>query len=290
MAQLPKRVRRYAFTLNNPEEEWTPEQCYDLSGVQFLAGQYEIAPGTGTHHFQGYVVFNNPISLGGAKLKLGLPAVHLEVCYATHDANVVYVTKEETRVPGGVCYTYGTPPASQGTRTDISGCKDILDGGGSLYDVATSDFASFCKYHRAFRLYESIRVHPRDSAPEVYYHWGPAGSGKTRAVWETVEDQSRVYPAPLSPTGTSQWFDGYRPDWHTVMLFDDYYHNFRLTFFLQLLDRYPMYLPVKGSYSQMANCAIHITSNIPLKDQYPNAPDQDAIRRRFTRVIHYESL
>ncbi len=257
-----KRVRRYALTWFQVPVDWDSKACFTIANVQLLAGQYETCPESGRRHVQAYVVFENAIGLGGAKVRLGMPTAHFEQCRNTHQANLEYVSKEATRIPGTVPFVYGEVPPGQGARTDISGCKDILDAGGSLFEVAPSDFSSFCKYHRAFRLYESIRVNPRNTAPEVHYHWGASGSGKTRAVWASVEDSALIYPAPLSPTGSAQWFDGYRHDWHTVILLDDYYHNWKLTFFLQFLDRYPMYLPVKGSYSTLPNCTVHTTSNI----------------------------
>lgn len=86
------------------------------------------------------------------------------------------------------------------------------------------------------------------------------------------------------------WFDGFVNGFHRAILLDDYYHNYKLTFFLQLCDRYPLKLPVKGGFVDIGNVTIYITSNIPLEEQYPNAPDQNAIRRRMTQVKHFDSL
>lgn len=285
-----KRYRNWVFTYNNPEPTWDSRVCFDASGARFFAGQYERGVRTGTPHFQGYVVFHHPVGLAGAKRKLQLPGIHLEVRRGTHQEALDYVEKEETRVPDTLSVQYGEVPPGQGIRTDVFGCKAIIDRGGSLLDVAEEQFGAFCRYYRAFERYAGLRSNPRDTPPRVYYHWGPAGSGKTRAVWAAVEDVTRVYPAPLDPTGRAVWFDGYRPDHHRVILLDDYYHNYRLSFFLQLLDRYPMYLPIKGGFTHASNCDIYLTSNIPLEAQYPNAPDQNAIRRRFTSVIHFDGV
>jgi len=124
----------------------------------------------------------------------------------------------------------------------------------------------------------------------VYYFWGAAGSGKTRQVYDQFDDVGELYSAPLSPNGGAVWFDGYVNTYHKAILLDDYYHNYKLTFFLQLLDRYPMKLPVKGGFADIGNVDIYITSNISLENQYPNAPDQQAIRRRFTEVRHFATL
>ncbi len=284
-----KRYRNWVFTYNNPEEDWKAEDCYVGSNARYLTGQYERGGETGTLHVQGYVIFKDPVGLAGAKRKLKLLNAHFEVRRGTHQEAHDYCNKEDTRVPDTVPFCFGEPPLGQGARSDINECKRILDDSGSLVEVADQQFGTYCRYHRAFEAYQGLRSHPRDTPPEVHYFWGPAGSGKTRAVWE-VGAPERVYPVPLDPSGRSVWFDGYRPGFHTIILMDDFYHNFRLSFLLQLLDRYPMFLPRKGGFIPIANCSIYITSNISLEDQYPNAPDKDAIRRRFTTVVHFDNV
>ncbi len=73
------------------------------------------------------------------------------------------------------------------------------------------------------------------------------------------------------------------------MIFDDYYHNFRFSFLLQLLDKYPIRVPVKSAFTKFNSGVVIFTSNIPLEEQYPNIPDKESLRRRFTSVVHFDN-
>ncbi len=280
--------RNYVFTYNDPPREWDPELLFDGGQFRFLAGQFERGEGTGRLHFQGYAVFTKPVRLAGAKRLLDAHSAHFEIRRGDHDQALAYCTKDATREPGRVPCILGEPPLGAGTRTDVDDIRGILRDGGTLLDCADRNFGLFLRSYRAMGRYISLLGQPRNSPPECFYFWGPSGSGKTRAVWETYDnDSTRLYSAPLCPTGGSAWFDGYVNHTHEAILLDDYYHNYRLTFFLQLLDRYALQLPIKGGFSHIGNVPIYITSNIPLEEQYPNAPDQNSIRRRFHEVRHY---
>lgn len=276
------------FTFNDPPADWTPTVLPD--GVRYLVGQYERGDGTGRLHFQGYCVLDSPCRLVGAKRLLNAPTGHFEVRRGSHEQAREYCLKESTREPGRDPIELGTPPPGAGARTDLESIKGTLQAGGSLLEVADANFGAFLRYHRALERYQGLLGRPRNSPPEVYYYWGAAGSGKTREVYSGFDDPSELYAAPLSPNGGAVWFDGYVNTHHTAILLDDYYHNYKLTFFLQLLDRYPLKLPVKGGFVDIGNVTIYITSNIPLEEQYPNAPDQNAIRRRVTKVVHFSNL
>nr|DAD57259.1 MAG TPA: Rep protein [Circoviridae sp.] len=138
--------------------------------------------------------------------------------------------------------------------------------------------------HRGLSVYANLISTPRTSAPKVFYLWGAAGSGKTRAAWECFDaDPERVYVVPLY--SDSLWFDGYDSRKHTVILFDEFFHNFKFRMFNQLIDRYRAQVPVKNGFVNLNSKFIVFTSNIGLHQQYPNCPDQDALWRRFTRVL-----
>lgn len=124
----------------------------------------------------------------------------------------------------------------------------------------------------------------RDSAPDVFVLWGSTNTGKTSAVFD-AHDHSDIY----MHTG-SMWFDGY--DGHSVALFDDFDgKEFRISYLLKLLDRYPFRVPVKGGFVSWYPRTIYITSNLNPVLWYPNADSQHflALRRRFTKVTHYST-
>lgn len=256
--------------------------------IQFIGGQYELGE-LATRHFQGVVTFTNPTGLVGAKRLLGTETVHLEERKGSFSEAYAYCTKDDTREPGAECYYCGDPPADvRGGRTDLQGIKSILDAGGSLGDVADQYFGSYIRYYRGFTQYCDLKAPHRTGAPESYYFWGPAGTGKSHAAW-SFGTEEETYSVPLS-SGSNVWFDGYEPVRHRVIILDDYYHNFRFTFLLHLLDRYPMRVPYKGAHYKFNSKIVVVTSNIPLEEQYPNIPDVNSLRRRFKEVRHFTRL
>ncbi len=279
------RHRNYVFTHPNPPDNWHPEEVWENSNgdIQFLAGQYEISDSQ-LYHFQGYAVFANPQGLPGCRRLLQIPTGHFEIRQGSHSKALAYVFKDETRIPGRDVYFFGEEPSEgQGARSDVYAAKDILDKGGSLLDVAEENFGLFLRAERSLRVYHGLLSTHRESEPAAYYFWGLTGTGKSRAAWQFAAAE-RTYAVPLS-AGNNVWFDGYVPGWHRVVIFDDYYHNFRYSFLLQLLDRYPIQVPTKGGFVKFNAPIVVFTSNIALDIQYPNIPDASALWRRFKRVV-----
>lgn len=82
-------------------------------GFKYLCFGYEVAPTTGTPHLQGYIVFNNPITLSSARSKL--LGAHVEAarddsltnkryCSKTRDSDIIANEKFEE---------YGVRPLTQ---------------------------------------------------------------------------------------------------------------------------------------------------------------------------------
>lgn len=115
----------------------------------------------------------------------------------------------------------------------------------------------------------------------VIVYWGSTGLGKTRAVQDNATDLW-CYPG-------SGWFDGYAD--HKQALFDDFSGSeFKISYLLKLLDRYPMQVPIKGDFVNWAPFEIYITSNLDPINWFPNAHEAhiNALFRRFDNVIHFE--
>lgn len=123
----------------------------------------------------------------------------------------------------------------------------------------------------------------RDWKCSVVVYWGRTGTGKTRAVFDNVNDKEDIY---VHPGGN--WFDGY--DQHKIVLFDDYGGSeFKLTYLLKLIDRYPIRVPIKGGFTSWVPEEIYITSNRSPDSWYPNAHEEhiDAMFRRFTNIVRF---
>lgn len=159
-----------------------------------------------------------------------------------------------------------------------------LKEGKRLRQIADDHFGSFLKYQRGITAAKLAYAPKRDWQPSVVVYWGRTGAGKTRAVYDNLSSPEDVYVHPGGP-----WFDGY--DGQPIVLFDDYAGSeFKLQYFLKLLDRYPMQVPIKGGFVSFIPQEIYITSNLNPNSWYSNANYEHvaAMKRRFTNVVHFE--
>lgn len=154
-----------------------------------------------------------------------------------------------------------------------------------MKEISDENFREFIKYQKGIIQYKFLNQEPRTWETECIVYWGKSGSGKTRKVYDENE-VSTVYAHP-----GGQWFDGY--DSEEVVLFDDFGgHEFKLTYLLKLMDRYPMKVPIKGAFVQWVPRKIYFTSNLHPKEWYPNILDEhkNALLRRIKLIIHFDSL
>lgn len=168
-----------------------------------------------------------------------------------------------------------------GTRSDLIAVKNAIDDGKRLRDVADDFFGPFLKYHRGLTLYYGFKANQRNWQTLNIVYWGKTGTGKTKSVHENATD--------LYVHVGGQWFDGYYGQ--DQVLFDDFSgSDFKLTYLLKLLDRYPMCVPIKGGFVNWAPREIYITSNIDPDLWFSNANYEHilALKRRFSFVYKFE--
>jgi hypothetical protein len=269
--------RRWAFTLNNYTESHCGilEDAFTQKKVSYVIFAKETGA-SGTPHLQGYLELEKKKTLGGLKTLLGITTIHLSIAKGSAAENMTYCSKEN---PPAV---FGTP-MKQGNRTDLDQVKEMLKSGAPMLEVAELDFTNYVRYKRGFEGYqklvqESVTFDP----PKVYVHWGVAGAGKTRKVYDTHPLES------IWAWGGGQWFDGY--DLHEVALFDDFDGSdisYRLL--LRVLDRYPIRVPVKGGFVAWRPKVIYLTSNLSPQEWY-NLADNSALLRRLTTVTHFSGI
>jgi len=135
----PAEARNWQFTLNNPVDylAWPfKDQVY---GVY----QLELAPRTGTPHFQGYIAFSKPKGL--TALRKLLPGAHLEIAQGTPEENFTYCTKTESRNPedGSGPFEFGNigDVKTQGTRSDLISAFRFIQEARALGSFSELDFA-----------------------------------------------------------------------------------------------------------------------------------------------------
>ncbi len=176
----------------------------------------------------------------------------------THTEAKVYAQKEISRISGP--WTYGSEegiPETQGTRSDLAAVKRKLDEHVKLSQIAEEHFSDFVRYNRGFKEYKRLKANKRHWEMEVITLFGDTATGKTRWAYQTYGEDLYSVPPPKS-SGT--YWDDYDGQ-ETVLIDEMYGKRFTHGFLLQLLDRYPLCVPVHGSSVNFSSRRIILTSN-----------------------------
>ncbi len=275
------------FTHNNPTEALT----FDGETMEYLVYQEEIGE-SGTYHFQGYCELKKRTRMAAAKLLLGGPQVHIEPRRGTQAQAILYCKKEDTRIPHTEIFEEGTPRV-QGKRIDLEAFKDEVKAGAKRRDLVDDHFGIIARYPKFYDTLTMMNRPERVEELEVTLLIGDTGLGKTRSVMERFGQSEDFWKSPLN-NGT-MWYDTY--DGHSVVLIDDFAgaaSHISLSSLLQLLDRYPLLVPTKGSHTWWLPSKVFVTTNILPKHwfKWENRGEQyKALARRFSKVyLHYVPL
>lgn len=292
----PKGIRalamQWCYTTNNPTSEI-------ISGLRALnAGS---APPTiyhvfqlerskrGTLHCQGYIAFAKKCRMSTVKSLLG-GNPHLEITRGTPAEAADYCKRPEKRHPKyrDFVHEFGVLPQGRGARTDLVELQALLDAGATSRVIATTDFSNWLRYSKALETYRNLFVQtPRKDKSFIFVFTGESGCGKSAAAYAFKD----AFPVPSGSSG-STWFDGYDPDVHRVVVFDEF-HGGRCSWteLLRLTDEYPMQVNTKGSHPrltpgshlQFKPTVIVFTSNLEPESWYKteSVPDKTPLLRRI---------
>jgi len=275
------RYRCVVFTWNNPDGHLD----FVEDKMEYLVYQEEVGD-SGTYHFQGYCEFKYAMSLLPLKELLGGLAVHIEARRGTQEQAIAYAKKEDTRVDGP--FEFGTP-RSQGKRVDLEAFKDAVLSGKRKRDLVEDHYVILARYGKFYDTLTMMNRPRRSTDLVVTLLYGPTGTGKTRWVMDKFGQDDDFYRAPLN-NGT-MWYDTY--DGHAKVLLDDFAGKasyISLCSLLQLLDRYPILVPTKGSHTWWLPDEVFVTTNILPKNWYTwenRAEQYKALARRFHKVSLY---
>jgi len=266
-----QRVRNWCFTSFDMDRE--PCYLYEKGNVQFLCYGKETCPETQKLHWQGYIqlIYNKTFS--SMKKWMEDDKIHLEIAKAGSESNEKYCSKDGQYIRFG-------EPKQQGKRNDIHVVTEDIKNGMRYDEVAMTHSCQFIKFHRGFK--ELINATARSTATSrdvaVTVLVGPTGCGKTSYVYETEKD---LYDMVVRKGG-QQWFDGY--DGQEAILLDEMSPEaVQFELLLRLIDRYPMRLDIKGSFSYAKWKRVYITSNHKIRDWYINK-DKESIKALMRRI------
>lgn len=288
---MSTRGTKWCFTENNNADLFhrNLHSLYDEKKdiVRYICGQVEIAPGTGQRHFQGYIQLKKQQRLSWLKRNISNTA-HWEPQRANDNSEARdYCNKEESRAPGMTFLEFGNFCEKRGKRTDLAGMRDAIKGGmghRGLIDNFPNEYGRYSRF--ADRCMAMFPPPANPEKVEVILYHGEPGTGKTRRAYAENPD---LYVSPIA--NGSLWLDGY--DRQEQVLLDDFsgaLSKWSLTDTLRLLDRYPVLVPVKGSFTWWVPKKIIVTTNIHPFNWYKwkgRKNQYQSLWRRFDQVFHF---
>lgn len=149
--QLPKQIRNFCFTLNNPEPDAAARRCTLLRVLpaKYVVIGIEGASDAKTTHLQGYVELEKRLTF--SKLKKLIPRAHFESRRGTASQAADYCKKEGNWKELG---TISCP----GKRSDIQRIRDLVSEGKTRFEIMQQVDAAF-RYVNAVDRYISDYQH-----------------------------------------------------------------------------------------------------------------------------------
>lgn len=257
--------KRYCFTLNNPGD-----RVPSFDGCRYLVYGREVGE-SGTPHLQGFVVFKSNKRIAGCSK--WLPGAHFEKARGTNEEASGYCKKDGAFVEEGDLPADTAVAKSNLWKEAIKSARE-----GTIEETHPSVYV---QYNR-FCIAERAAHRKLESLEDVcgIWLWGPSGTGKTSAVFQTFGIDN-VYDK-----GVNKWWDGYR-DEETVLIDDVTVENgkYIASFLLRWADKFPVRVETKGGMLRVRPKRIILTSNFIMHDVYADCGvDLEALYRRFKLI------
>lgn len=263
--KMTEQYRRWCFT--------DFDVCHDIEFYKGFKCKYvifgkEVCPTTGKMHHQGYMEFG--ITKRLVALKKLDDKIHWSACRGSQEENINYCSKE------GVVTEWGEK-GQQGKRSDMLRAIEMIEEGKGdqeiIREVGTWQSA------RTMALLRCQMIPERKTPPLVIWIYGPTGVGKTREARKWLGDKADCVSYEngfiIGYTGRNVLFDEFRG---TVP-----YHKM-----LQLLDRYPLTVNIKGGSCEWSPDKIVITSADGPRATWTTTEDIGQLLRRITAVIRVD--
>lgn len=205
---------------------------FQRSMTYLLYGE-EVAPTTGTKHYQGYVQFEKKKNLTGARK--AIPGAHMEIARAPLAKNQEYCKKSGKVHEEGKAEEIEPEQRKQGNRSDLKNLMNDIKEGKSRFELMEAHPEAMAKYSKFADEYRQglARADEKEivwpvklpwatiDKPEPslkkrhLWIWGPPDLGKTYEVSKAVEGM-KVY---FTGQEVKYRFEGY--DDQELIVFDD---------------------------------------------------------------------
>lgn len=303
MAKRNTRARGWVWTLNVADkgdvqslidEGQKITSNLKTHGVQYIVYQIERGEKEEREHIQGYFYFANARYFDAVKEYVGERS-HIDGARGSATQCKKYCTKKDgdPEYPGkGGCldgtepYEWGDMP-QQGKRTEWQQIASMCESGSSdreLVDAYPKEYAICGRGIERIRgVIRRDRWRERNGPERVIFIWGAPGVGKTRHVFENHE-RGAIYS--VVDSGTRYWWDGYSPEEHKVVIFDEFFGEHSHNNVLKWIDRYPAVGEVKGGSIELMYETVYIISNWDLDTVSKRFRSPEAFKRRITSILH----
>lgn len=241
----------------------------------------------GTLHLHAYIEAKKKHKFTWWKKRF--PLAHIE-CSRNREKSRAYCMKAQTRVDGP--WELGNFVQGQRRPNELAEVARALAAGDrNLIDVARQNPDVYVRHHRGLQALIAAIPQERPDPPRVELLYGPPGCGKSR----TARLGSAGIDYWASPIGSGiHWYDGYNGQ--EVAILDDFdgrRSEVKLSTLLQLLDRYPVQVPVKGGFTWWYPRVIFITTNLHPSTWFDFTGRESqflALQRRITAVHHWRTV
>lgn len=254
---------------------------FNSGKATYLVFQHELAPGTGKEHIQGYIELVAKLRWQQLKVLIGATKMYCAARMGTSQQAADYCKKDETRVPGSLIYEEGHMSlVGQGKRTDIMECKEMIDSGATMQQVAEEHFGTVVRLHKGLVYYKQLRSPKRDEHTICLILYGESKAGKTTLVRKMFPDAVWIMGGV---SGT--WFDKY--DDHDVVVFDEFSGTMPFHWFKRIVDASPLELDAKGSSRNFRARMVVFLSNKDYENWYTSIEgvERDAFNNRCHLVM-----
>lgn len=234
--------------------------------VVWIKGQLELGDG-GFLHWQVIVAFSSKKSINGVREMFG--PFHAELTRSESASE--YVWKDDTAVMG-TRFEFGAKPIRVNNKTDW---EEVWLQACSGQFLAVPPHARVLCYHSLRSIFQDNGVcKPMDRT--CYVYWGATNLGKSRRAWE----EAGLEAFPKDPR-SKFWF-GYRDQAHVII--DEFRGGIDVSHMLRWLDRYPVYVEIKGASRPLVATTFWITSNKNPREWYPDL-DNETLNALLRRMV-----
>lgn len=255
-----------------------------------IAGE-EIGKENGKRHFQGFIQLRRKMRISEVKKLFDDQSVHIgdadgNFCRVP-TAAIQYCKKDGKWIELGVFRDGRKRSSAQGDeeRDRWASARELAKQG-KFEDLVEQD-PRMVIHLGAFEKYsESVAFHDYSAKPrpelQNFWFWGPAGSGKTRRVFD--DEGAKLYEFEEINRFS---FDGYNPRIHEAVLFDDLRASDvekHLKFLKRVTDHYPFKKEIKGGRKfDIRPLRVYFTSLLPMSEVIPKEHLSE-FRRRFKEI------